>query len=308
VRLDLHVHLVSEHVSTRFRRTLRFRALRRALRLPREDSAAVELYRRRLIEDVAAAVEIDGAVVLALDRPYSEAGLPLSSDLLVENAEAAALCRGGGHLLLGASVHPYRADALEALDRAAALGAVLIKWLPPTQGIDPASPRCRPFYARMRELGLPLLSHTGIERTLPAGRQWLAAPERLAPALEAGLTVIAAHAGTRGGLWADPFPADTARLCERYPRLFLDCSAFASPARFIAMQAMWERPLLRERFVYGSDFPLPLFLPLYRRRADRSLLRQAREAKNPLDRRALVARAIGLPQAAFTRGAELLRS
>ncbi len=282
--------------------------LRRTLRLPADEATAVALYRQRLAENVAKAREIDGAVLLALDRPYGETGLPLPADLHVENEDVASLCRPGRTLLLGASVHPYRKDALDALDRAAALGAVLIKWLPPTQLIDPASPLCRSFYARMRELRLPLLSHTGSERTLPASEQRLADPKRLIPALEMGLTVIAAHAGTRGGLWADPFPKDTAELCARYPRLFLDCSAFASPARFAAMRAMWVDPLLRDRFVYGSDYPVPLFPPFFWRWGDRALLRQSRKTPNPFDRYALVARAIGVPERAFTRGAELLRS
>jgi predicted TIM-barrel fold metal-dependent hydrolase len=307
MRLDIHVHLASEHASPRFRRSLAYRFLRRTLHLPPDDAAAVADYHHRVAASAASATEIDGAVVLALDRPYSEAGLPLPADLFVANAAAAALCRPGSRMLLGASVHPYRADALEALDGAVALGAVLIKWLPPSQRIDPASPRCRPFYARMRELRLPLLSHTGTERTLPAPRQSLADPERLVPALEMGLTVIAAHAGTRGGLLADPFPTETADLCARYPRLFLDCSAFASPARFRAMRAMWAQPMLRDRFIYGSDYPLPLFGPLYWGRGDAGLLSQSRHTENPLDRRALVARAIGVPRGAFTRGADLLR-
>src|SRR5262249_4327553 len=110
----------------------------------------------------------------------------------------------------------------------------------------------------------------------PSHQQALGDPQRLVPALEMGLTVIAAHAGTRGGLLADPFPQEMAQLCARYPRLFLDCSAFASPARLHAMRQMWVIPRLRERFVYGSDFPVPLLFPLFWRRSDPELLARAR--------------------------------
>jgi predicted TIM-barrel fold metal-dependent hydrolase len=287
---------------------LPYRLLRRAQQLPVEEDAASRLYAQRLAAHAATAAEIDGAVVLALDRPYSEAGLPLPAHLHVPNEEAAAICRPDSRLLLGASVHPYRPDALDALDHAAELGAVLIKWLPPSQRMDPASPQCRPFFARMRELGLPLLIHVGSERTLPSHAQALGDPDRLEPALEMGLTVIAAHGGTRGGVFADPFPHETARLCARYPRLFLDCSAFASPARLHGMRQMWTIPALRDRFVYGSDFPVPLFFPFFWRRGDPELLARARASPNPLDARALVARALGVPDEAFSRGAELLRS
>jgi predicted TIM-barrel fold metal-dependent hydrolase len=308
VRLDLHVHLVSADTSPRFRRSLPYRLLRRTLRLPADEAAAVQRYRENLVAQVSTAHEIDGAVVLALDGPFDEAGRPLPAHLHVANGEAASLCGPGSRLLLGASVHPYRADALEALDEAVALGAVLIKWLPPTQRIDPASPLCRPFYVRMRELGLPLLSHTGDERTLPMSEAGLGDTRRLEPALEMGLTVIAAHAGTHGGLWADPFPQEVVDLCAHHPKLFLECSAFATPARFHAMRLMWAIPFLRERFVYGSDFPVPLWWPLFWGRGDVELLRRARATPNPLDARALTARAIGVPERAFTRGAELIRS
>jgi hypothetical protein len=308
VRLDVHVHLVSTGTSPRFRRSLPYRLLRRVQRLPADEDAASRLYAERLVSHARTAREIDGAVVLALDRPYSEAGLPLPAHLCVSNEEVAAICGPTNRLFLGASVHPYRPDALEMLEHAAQLGAVLIKWLPPTQRMDPASPQCRPFFARMRELGLPLLIHVGNERTLPSHDQALGDPQRLVSPLEMGLTVIAAHAGTRGGLVADPFPQETAQLCARYPRLFLDCSAFASPARLHAMRQMWIIPRLRERFVYGSDFPVPLVFPLFWRRGDPELLSRARATANPLDARARVARAIGVPDEAFSRGAKLLRS
>ena len=45
-----------------------------------------------------------------------------------------------------ASIHPYRTDALEALEQAKRDGARAVKWLPSAMGIDPASPRCDRFY------------------------------------------------------------------------------------------------------------------------------------------------------------------
>jgi hypothetical protein len=134
MRLDLHVHLAAEpplgELSPRFRRSLAFRLLRRLAATPGSTGSSgattTESYQRRLLEAVAGSRLLDAFVLLAFDRPHSEAGLALPADLFVSNATAAALCRESPRLRLGASVHPYRPDALEALDEAVGLGAVLL--------------------------------------------------------------------------------------------------------------------------------------------------------------------------------------
>ena len=73
------------------------------------------------------------------------------------------------NLLLGASVNPYRPDALEQLIGPKAHGAVLVKWIPPIMEINPDDPRLIPFYQKMAELHLPLLSHTGRGKSFPGG-------------------------------------------------------------------------------------------------------------------------------------------
>jgi mannonate dehydratase len=62
-----------------------------------------------------------------------------------------------------ASVHPYRDDCVEALERAKAEGARAVKWLPAAMGMDPASPLCDRFYAAGRPRGRP-----GAWRSRPA--------------------------------------------------------------------------------------------------------------------------------------------
>jgi uncharacterized protein len=299
MRVDLHVHLAADapagQLSSRFRRSLAFRVLRSAAPGPDPGQA----YQRVLRQAIESSRLLDAAVLLALDRPYSEVGLPLPADLYLPNSTAAALCRGTRQFKLGASVHPYRPDALEALEEAVALGAVLLKWLPNTQGIDPASPRCRAFYTRLRELSLPLLSHTGREHTLGASNQDLGDLRRLEPALDAGVTVIAAHAGTGGRAR----PSEIAALAERHDNLFLECSALWTPARYGGMREMLRVPELRSRWVYGSDYPVPILWPPC---GGRAVIRARRE-RNPLDRRVRMAEALGVPAEAFTRGAALCR-
>jgi predicted TIM-barrel fold metal-dependent hydrolase len=313
LRIDLHVHLAAmgapgASVSPRFRRSAAFRYLRRALRLGGgEPQALTRLYADALVTAAEGAALLDRVVLLALDRPYSEAGVPLEADLFVSNAVAAETCRRSPRFLLGASVHPYRPDALEALDEAAALGAVLIKWLPNAQRFDPGSSRCRPFFRKLRDLRLPLLVHTGHEFTLPRSRQDLGDPRRLEAALGEGIAVIAAHAGTRGGLGREPYLGTMVDLCARHPNLFLECSAVWTPGRVGPFRSLLARPELHDRWVYGSDYPVPIFWPLLWGRGSRPALRAARACRNPLDARVQVALGLGLPEAALSRGAELCR-
>ncbi len=64
------------------------------------------------------------------------------------------------------SVHPYRPDALEALETAHRRGVKLVKWLPNSMGIDPLNAVCDAFYDRVRDLGMTILSHAGEERAV----------------------------------------------------------------------------------------------------------------------------------------------
>jgi uncharacterized protein len=313
LRVDLHVHLAAlgvagASVSPQFERSLPFRYLRRGLGLR---GGKPEDLTRRYADALASAADgaslLDKVVLLALDRPYSETGEPLPADLFVSNALAAETCRRSPRFMLGASVHPYRPDAIEALDEAASLGAVLIKWLPNAQRFDPGSPRCQLFFRKLRDLGLPLLVHTGHEFTLPHSQQDLGDPRRLEQALREGVVVIAAHAGTRGGLGREPYLETVVDLCARHANLFLECAAVWTLGRVGPFRKLLARPELRDRWVYGSDYPVPIFWPLLWGRGSRPALRAARRCPNPLDARVQVALGLGLPEAALTRGAELCR-
>ena len=58
------------------------------------------------------------------------------------------------NLLFGTSVNPYRSDALERLEQAAVDGAVLLKWLPSVQNIDPADKRSDPLLSTVEGVGV----------------------------------------------------------------------------------------------------------------------------------------------------------
>jgi len=63
------------------------------------------------------------------------------------------------YFLRTTSVHPLRPDALEALEHAHKQGIKLCKWLPAAMGFDPSNPRIEPFYLKLKEYGIVLLTH-----------------------------------------------------------------------------------------------------------------------------------------------------
>jgi len=134
---------------------------------------------KRLSESLSKSRSVSFAVVLALDGMVREHGeLDLQhTQLYIPNDFVAKEVRKYPNLLFGASINPYRRDALERLEKAARDGAVLVKWLPSIQDIDPSDPRLTPFYLRLRDLGLPLLTHTGEERAFPRSNDELGDPE-----------------------------------------------------------------------------------------------------------------------------------
>lgn len=158
---------------------------------------------RRLSELLAASCRVQQAVILAMDGVVDGRGEldRERTEIYILNEFLARECRRYPNLLFGASVNPLRPDALERLDAAAADGAVLVKWLPSIQGTDPADRRLVPFYRRLAELGLPLLTHTGLEESFTRADNALADPARLRLPLEEGVTAPPAAKATGSRTW-----------------------------------------------------------------------------------------------------------
>jgi mannonate dehydratase len=86
--------------------------------------------------------------LFAFDRAHDDAGraVPDWSTFHVPDAYAAQVAQAsGGRFAWVASIHPYRDDALPALEAALAAGAVAVKWLPSSMNLDLRDARCRPF-------------------------------------------------------------------------------------------------------------------------------------------------------------------
>ena len=175
-----------------------------------------------------------------------------------------------------ASIHPYRADCVAALEQAKRDGARAVKWLPSAMAIDPASPRCDRFYEAAARLDIPIISHAGEERAVLGGDQHYGNPLRLRRALDAGVRVVVAHCASMGqdidldkgenGPYVDSFLL-FARLLQdkKYEKhLFGDLAAMTQINRAgPALATVIERTDWHPRLLNGSDYPLPGIMPLY---------------------------------------------
>jgi len=178
------------------------------------------------------------------------------------------------------SVNPYRPNALQELERCAALGARQLKWLPNAMGIDPSDELCDPFYQKMKELDFVLLSHGGEEKAVEAKEdQRLGNPLLLRRALGHGVKAIVAHCAGLGDNedLDDPQRKRVPNLDlflrlmneKRYEGLvFADISAMTQYNRIgRPLTTIMQREDLHERLVNGSDYPLPAINILIRTRA-----------------------------------------
>jgi predicted TIM-barrel fold metal-dependent hydrolase len=291
--IDSHVHIAGPgdlhpgdlYWNERFTRGVGFKALKALKGLSRRELND-DFMRNEVRRQLAGAPHVDGAVVLALDNVYLPDGsyrgpgppntgevmttLYVSNDYVDGLRQASAA--GGKKLLLGISVHPFRDDALQELERFRGTAA-LCKWLPSAQIIDFSDPAGEPklegFFRKLADLRLPLLFHTGYETSIPSAREEaerLNNPVFIETALDLGVTVILAHGGCSyfDVLFDQENVVQTVinlfqkqRGEKQEWRLYADISAVFSPFR--------KRRILDELFdsippgqlVYGSDYPNP---------------------------------------------------
>lgn len=251
---------------------------------------------------------VDLAVLLALDAAYSDEGVrDERTPLTTSNDFVAQVASRSPKTHFGASIHPYRADAIPAFERAVQQGAVLMKWLPGAQNIRPDDPRCEAMYEVLAHYKIPLLSHTGSEHLLKNYPNSFNDPLRLIAPLKRGVTVIAAHCGTRLFLHESSYFKSWQRLARDYERCYGDISAFGVCTRVGPLKTVLRDRDLCSKIVYGSDFPV-LMMPLHVIGAIG--LRRALELRritNPFDLAVETMRELGVPSQVFARGAELLR-
>jgi predicted TIM-barrel fold metal-dependent hydrolase len=261
--IDIHVHVSAflpghGSMSPRLLNSFPFRFMRWRLGMVGNDGETERMVETQLVDNLRSAPELDAVVALAFDAVYDDDGRldEANTHLHVTNEYVMSMAKRNVGVLFGCSVHPHRKDAVAELERCAAGGAVLMKWLPITQGFSPADPRCFPLYEALAHYGIPLLSHTGWERTLPTVNASVADPTLLAPALERGVTVIAAHCGTRSAPGESCHVSQFMRMAHEYEHFYGDTAALNLPTRCYAYPRLLGDPVVRDKLVHGSDWPV----------------------------------------------------
>jgi predicted TIM-barrel fold metal-dependent hydrolase len=229
---------------------------------------------KHLLKVINGSKRVDKCVLLAMDQVYDENGKAYDqhgdgkkTHLHVPNAHLAGIARQNPRVLFGASVHPYRRDREDELQRCLEDKAVLCKWIPSSHQIDLASPLCRPFYDQLAACRLPLLCHVGPEGAIPPfdkPSQELNSPRLLRTALDAGVTVIAAHAALP--LFPPPLESDRPyrelvslfqEAGQKGWELYADLSAITLGPRGSYIDDL-KRDIPPDRLLFGSDYPIPM--------------------------------------------------
>jgi predicted TIM-barrel fold metal-dependent hydrolase len=280
--------------------------------------------RDHILGALNASTTVKKGVLLALDAVYSEDGRRLEeeSHLIVSNDFVRELAATHAKVLFGASVHPNRGHkaGLDEINRCLQGDprAVLFKWIPNSQVIDPSDRRHTWFYERLAELGVPLLCHTGPEYAIPlpdpqGDHQRLGDPRKLRLALDVGVTVIVAHAATRFFPF-EPYHYldELAAMMQEADRnkqwkLYADISAMCVLCRVGTVGQVLEK-IPPHRMVLGSDYPVPVndMPPVLVGNLTFEEYLEILRIKNPIEKNYRQLLAMGFPASAGTMAAELL--
>ncbi len=263
---------------------------------------------KRLNDKIEQSKYIDKAVILALDGVIDKETGQLDkakTQFYVNNDFVANEASKHPKLLFGASINPSRENSIELLEKAHRQGAVLIKWIPSIMHFDPANEKFEPFYRKMAELNIPLLSHTGMEKSFPNTNDALADPRRLELALKSGVTVIAAHIATTGESEGQDNFERIMPMFNEFPNLYTEISSLTQINKLGYLAKALKQPGLKDRMLYGTDWPLqyfPLVSPWYHvRHIGIGKAWHLRKIKNEWDRDIELKQAFGVPHSVFSR-------
>ena len=317
VRIDMHVHMVGNgrdgsggwlRLTGAHRWLARFMLRQLGVPMTALEENLDQIYAEHLLQLVRRS-SFDKVVLLAHERVHDSDGTARDDlgSMFVPNDVVLNLARQHPEFLPGVSIHPARKDALEELDRCVVAGAVLMKCLPNCQNIDMREKAYIPFWKKMAEARLPLLAHTGGEHTVPVVNAALADPRLLRTPLECGVTVIAAHCGTKSGIFDRDYFVDWVTMLRDCPNLYGDISALVSLNRCTHLRDCLDVEIA-PRILHGSDFPVPvlgqrLWLQGW---LDRATATRIQKIDNPLERDWQFKEALGFGDEVRTRVSQLL--
>jgi len=317
--LDVHIHTAGLGVgsdcfiSKRLKESFKFGIYMSSYSTSEEEirEKGDQIVIKHLSENLARSKFVSHAIVLALDGIIDQEGkldrekteFYVSNDFVFEQT---ALYE---NLYFGASINPYRPDAIERLRQVASQGAKLIKWIPSIQLIDPSDPKLTPFYKELSRLGLPLLSHSGNERSFTIHEDRFADPVRLKLPLSLGVQVIAAHVATTGENGNQDNVDRLLPMFKQYPNLFSDISSLTQFNKKKYLHKILNDDAIRNRLIYGSDMPLiatPMVSAyLYPLQLSLGEMTRIQGIENVWDRDVTLKQQLGFPKEIFQRTREL---
>ena len=184
-------------------------------------------------------------------------------------------------------------------------GAVLVKWIPSVMNIDPADELYKDFYRLMAELKIPLLTHTGMEKSFSTAIDKLADPKRLVLPLKLGVTVIAAHIASTGESEGQDNFERIKPMLHDYPNLYVDISSLTQLNKINYLKKALSDDVIQSKMIFGTDWPLqffPLTSPWYH--INHISMRDAFHVggiRNQWDRDVALKKALSVPNEVFAR-------
>ncbi|KAA9150256.1 amidohydrolase [Amycolatopsis acidicola] len=194
-----------------------------------------------------------GAVVFSVDVESATGHTALSNEEIAEGA-----ARHPDVLLPFASIDPHKGKAGARRLRALIEGHGVrgLKFHPSLQNFAPDDGTADPLLEVAQEYGIPALFHTGqtgIGAGLPGGggvRLKLSNPMLLDDVAVKfpGLTIIMAHPSF-------PWQDEALAVATHKPNVYIDLSGW-SPKYFPPQLVRYANSLLRDKVLFGSDYPL----------------------------------------------------
>jgi hypothetical protein len=193
------------------------------------------------------------AVVFTVDAEAALGHTRIANETVVEGAR-----RNADVLIPFASIDPAkgRAGVIEARRLVEDLGVRGFKFHPSVQAFYPNDRKAYPLYEVLAELGVPALFHsgqTGIGSGLPGGgriRLKYSNPLHLDDVAVdfPDLTIVIAHPSF-------PWQDEALAVASHKPRVYIDLSGW-SPKYFPPQLVRYANSLLKDKVLFGSDFPL----------------------------------------------------
>ena len=316
---DMHCHTAGVgaggsgcFVSKELKNNFRFKVYLKAfgVTLPEVEAKGDKVLLERLASHLKESRRVGAAIILAMDGVIDDRGNldREKTEFFVPNEFVAKETSKYSNLYFGASVNPNRPDALDRLQWAKDNGALLIKWLPSIQYINPEEKSFEPFYRKLVELKLPLLTHAGQERSFTHARDELADPVRLKLPLSLGVKVIVAHAASTGQNEGEKDIDRLIGMLESYPNLYSDISSMTQINKPCYLRQALKEKRFKGKLLYGSDFPLintaavsPWYFPLNLTRVQ---MKSISAIENPWDRDVALKEALGVSSEIFTKPQE----